>query len=240
MKSSYWRMVESLENAAHSIGPVRWPRLSFAGARVLVSGLCPPVHFAVPAGQAANCIAASRAYRPPRATSSACGPASTTRPCSSTKMQSTRCTVARRCAMTMVVRPRIAVSQRGLHRALALGVEGRRRFVEQQQRRVLQDGARDRQSLTLPAGQPQPAFADLGRVAVRQAQRRTPRRAPPAPRPALRRRWRRGGRSGCCRAPSRRRSPLPAAPPRSVAAASSNATSRTSTPSTRTAPSPVS
>ena len=60
--------------------------------------------------------------------------------------------------------------ERRLHGALAFGVERRGRFVEQQQRRILEDRARDGEPLALAAGQAQPALADLGSVALRQAQ----------------------------------------------------------------------
>src|SRR5262249_33815813 len=53
---------------------------------------------------AANCIRWSDAYWPPRASSSACVPLSTTRPSSTTRMRSALSTVDRRCAMTSVVR----------------------------------------------------------------------------------------------------------------------------------------
>jgi hypothetical protein len=49
--------------------------------------------------------------------------------------------------------------QRALDFALGAGVERAGRFVEQQDRRVLQDGARDRDALLLAARQLQPALA---------------------------------------------------------------------------------
>lgn len=54
--------------------------------------------------QAWNCSFASRAYRPFAATSDACVPCSTILPCSMTRMRSQERTVARRCAITSVVR----------------------------------------------------------------------------------------------------------------------------------------
>ena len=51
--------------------------------------------------------------------------------------------------------------ERSLHRALALGVERRGRLVEQQDGRVLEDGARDGQALALPAGELGAVLADL-------------------------------------------------------------------------------
>ena len=46
------------------------------------------------------------------------------------------------------------------HVALHGGVEMRGRFVEQQQRRVLQEGPGDGDALRLAAGKAEPAFAD--------------------------------------------------------------------------------
>ena len=76
--------------------------------------------------------------------------------------------VDRRWAMTRVVRPRISASQRRLHLALAFVVERRGRLVEQQDRRVLQHGARDRHALALAAREPDAMLADQGVVALRQ------------------------------------------------------------------------
>jgi hypothetical protein len=59
--------------------------------------------------------------------------------------------------------------QRALHQALGLGVERAGRFVEQQQRRIFQQGARDRDALALAAGQAHAALAQEGAVALRQA-----------------------------------------------------------------------
>ena len=85
-----------------------------------------------------------------------------------TTMRSARCTVASRCAMTM----RRPVAHRRLEgrldHALALGVEGARRLVEEQQRRVLEDGAGDRDALPLSARQAHAALAQEGAVALGQ------------------------------------------------------------------------
>ena len=86
--------------------------------------------------------------------------------------------------MTIVVRPRIADFERGLDHPLAFGVERARRLVEQQQRRVLQHRARDRDALPLAAREANAALAEEGPVAVRQRadevvreRRRAPRRS---------------------------------------------------------------
>ena len=58
--------------------------------------------------------------------------------------------------------------ERRLHQRLALRVERGGRLVEQQDRRVLQDGAGDGEALALAAGQRDAALAELGVVALRQ------------------------------------------------------------------------
>ena len=70
--------------------------------------------------------------------------------------------------MVIVVRPRLASSTRGLHGPLGLGVQRAGRLVEHQDPRVAQQRAGDRQPLLLPAGEPVPAGADDGVVAVGQ------------------------------------------------------------------------
>ena len=59
-------------------------------------------------------------------------------------------------------------AQRRLHVPLRLGVERRGGLVEQQDRRVLQHRARDRDALPLPAGEPDAMLADRRVVALRQ------------------------------------------------------------------------
>ena len=58
--------------------------------------------------------------------------------------------------------------QRGLHHALALGVQGAGGFVQQQQRRVFQQRARNRNALALAAGQAHTALAQKGGIALGQ------------------------------------------------------------------------
>ena len=58
--------------------------------------------------------------------------------------------------------------QRLLHLPFRFAVEGRSRFVEQQDRRVLQHRARNGNSLTLAAGQSDAVLADHRIVALRQ------------------------------------------------------------------------
>ncbi len=55
-----------------------------------------------------------------------------------------------------------------LHQRFALGVERRRRLVEQQHLGVAQDCPRDGDPLALPAGKRDPPFTDQGVVAVRE------------------------------------------------------------------------
>ena len=61
------------------------------------------------------------------------------------------------------------ILQPDLHKPLILGVERTGRFVEQEKRRVTQDGARDRNALALAARQCHAALADQRVVALRQA-----------------------------------------------------------------------
>ncbi len=72
--------------------------------------------------------------------------------------------------MTMVVRPCISLSSARLHQRLAFGVERRGRLVEQQDRRVAQDGAGNRDALALAAGQRHAALADLAVIALFELQ----------------------------------------------------------------------
>ena len=58
------------------------------------------------------------------------------------------------------------VFERGLHIALAGGVEGAGGFVEQQQRGVFENGAGDADALALSAAQAHAAFAQIGGVAL--------------------------------------------------------------------------
>ncbi len=69
--------------------------------------------------------------------------------------------------MTSVVRFFVNFAERLLHQPLRFGVERARRLVEQQDRRVLEDGPGERQALALAARQPQAAVADHGVVALR-------------------------------------------------------------------------
>ena len=74
-----------------------------------------------------------------------------------------------RCAITMVVRGLHQSFQRLLHQRLALGVERGGRLVEQQQRRLAQDRARNRDALALAAGKRDAALADRRIEALRHA-----------------------------------------------------------------------
>ena len=58
--------------------------------------------------------------------------------------------------------PRSELLERGLHGGLGRRVERARRLVEEDDRRVLEEAARDRDALLLAAAQPQPALADDG------------------------------------------------------------------------------
>ncbi len=58
--------------------------------------------------------------------------------------------------------------ERGLYQRLALGVERGRRLVEQEERRLAQDGAGNGDALALAARQRHPTFADRGIELLRQ------------------------------------------------------------------------
>ena len=74
------------------------------------------------------------------------------------------------------------IFHRRLDRALALGVEARRRFVEDDDRRILEKDPRDRESLTLAAGQLHAALADARVEALRESLDELAARARRAPR----------------------------------------------------------
>ena len=80
-------------------------------------------------------------------------------------------TVDSRCAMTNVVRPSISRSRPCMIERLGLGVERRRRLVQDQDRRVAQDGARDGDALLLALGQRHAPLADHRVVALAAALR---------------------------------------------------------------------
>ena len=71
--------------------------------------------------------------------------------------------------MMIVVRPRRDRVERLQDLRLGAAVERAGRLVEDQDRRILEQGARDRDALLLAARQLEPALADFGVVALRQA-----------------------------------------------------------------------
>ena len=95
-------------------------------------------------------------------------PRAATRPSSSTTISSASAIVESRWAMMIVVRPSITVAQRQLDPRLGGGVDRRRGVVEDQDARVDQQRARDRDALALTARERQPALADDRVVAVGQ------------------------------------------------------------------------
>ena len=76
-------------------------------------------------------------------------------------MRSARAAVLSRCATSKVVRRGRELLGRPDHGGLGGQVERRRRLVEQQDRRVDQVGAGQRDQLTLPGGQVAAALGDL-------------------------------------------------------------------------------
>ena len=77
-----------------------------------------------------------------------------------------RAMVESRCAIAITVLPAISVPRLCLDRGLDLAVERGGGLVEHQDRRVLEDHARDRDALALAAGELDAALADLGVVAA--------------------------------------------------------------------------
>ena len=76
-----------------------------------------------------------------------------------------------RWAMTIVVRPLQSSAMRLLHVALGFGIERRGRLVEQDDRRILDQRARDGDALALAAGELQAVLADRRVVAGRESSR---------------------------------------------------------------------
>ena len=79
-----------------------------------------------------------------------------------TMMRSAARTVARRWAMTIVVRPSISRSSEPWTSRSLSASSARGRLVEQQQGRIAEQGAGDGDALALAAGEPGAAFAEIG------------------------------------------------------------------------------
>ena len=98
-----------------------------------------------------------------------CGaPSSTTSPCSITSTRSAISTVDSRWAMMIAVRRGQDRPQRTLDQPLGRYVEARRRLVEDQHRRVGEEGPGERHQLALAGRQPPAPVGDVGVVPVRQ------------------------------------------------------------------------
>ena len=82
-------------------------------------------------------------------------------------MRSAFRTVASRWAITSTVRPMHQLGERLLDHELALGVQVRGRLVEDENRRILQEGAGDGDALALASGEAHAPLADQRLVAVR-------------------------------------------------------------------------
>ena len=152
-----------------------------------------------------------------------------------------RAMVERRCAIAITVLPSISVEELLLDRDLDLAVERRGRLVEHQDRRVLQDHARERDALALAARELHAALADVRVVAgasvpvaqpddelvrLRLARRRVDLVVARA----------RAGRSGCWRRSSDAAATCPASPCRSPRAGSPASRRAMSWPSIRMRP----
>ena len=147
--------------------PPRCARVTLARTRPLASASRQAASLATPRPRRAAAPTSARSGRRARAARRA-SPPRRRGPSSSTAIRSASTTVDSRCAMTMTLRPRPTAAQAVLDVALGPGVERAGRLVEHQDRRVLQQRARDADPLLLAARQLQPALADHGVVAVRQ------------------------------------------------------------------------
>ena len=120
------------------------------------------------------------------ASSPSCVPSATTRPSSSSTTRSASAIVAGRWAMMIVVRPCITSRKRAADLVLLARVDRRRRVVEDQDARVGEHRARDRDALPLTTRERVAVLAD-DRVVARRAGRARTRRRPragPRARPA--------------------------------------------------------
>ena len=135
-----------------------------------LTGPPPPARPACASGRPGRAAPSRRsrgtARRP--SSSSSCVPCATTAPCSSTTISSASAIVESRWAMTNVVRPAITSRSARLISLLGRGVHRGGRVVEDQDARVGQQRARDREALALAAAERQPALADARVVAVGQ------------------------------------------------------------------------
>ncbi len=140
----------------------------------------------------------------------ACGPSSTTR--------SAMLTSAGRWATITAVRP--CTSRRSAVEHLLLGgpVEIGRRLVEEQERRVAQERASERDALALADRQSGAALAEHRVQPLGPGRDDRGQSEPVAPPARPQRRWRRGARGGCCRRSSRRTGAGAGAPMRSARA----------------------
>ena len=102
-------------------------------------------------------------YVRPWARSSPWRPRSTIRPRSMTQISSACATVDSRWAMTIVVRPSQSVCSAFWIACFGFRIERRSRLVQQDDRRVLEEGARDGDALALAAGELHAVLA-AGRV----------------------------------------------------------------------------
>ena len=153
-------------------------------------------------------------------TRSSCVPRAATRPWSRTTISSASAIVERRCAMITVVRSAHRLAQAEPDLRLGRRVDRRGRVVEDQDPRVDDERARDRDALALPARERDPALADHRVVALRQPLDELVRLREPRGLLDLLVASRRAGRTRGSRARSPRRGTDPARSRRSRAAAS--------------------
>ena len=102
-----------------------------------------------------------RVYSPGRAISSSCVPCSTIRPCSRTTIRSASRIVERRWAMMNAVRPASSRRSAALDPPLGADVDRRGRLVEDEDARIGEQRARERDELPLAEREPDAALAEL-------------------------------------------------------------------------------
>ena len=158
------------------------------------------------------------------------------RPPSTTTMRSARRSVERRWAMRIVVRPSHAASQSVAWISSSVGRRPPRWRRRGRGPRVGEQRPGQGDALALAAREREAALADHRVVAVGQLEDEVVGLGRPGRGARPRRRWRRDGRRRCWRGPCRRTGSSPRTRRRPTGAATSSVTSRTSTPSSVTAP----
>ncbi len=156
--------------------------------------------------------ASRRGYTLPEVASAAGAPSSTTRPWATRATRLAAVTVVSRCATSSTVLPRHSRSTASTTLGLGREVELRRRLVEDEHRRVLQEGPGEGHALGLSAGEALAAFAHRRLEPARQLAHQLPPGGRAPGRGRSRRQRPPAGRAGGSRAACRGRAAGAAAP----------------------------